>query len=805
MSVIIVHLSDLHFGRHFDLRAWAALKQHLTSVRPKIIAVTGDLVDHPSPLHLLAAKAELTGLAESLGAELVLVPGNHDLYWSGLDSVLSPRRDWFDRIFSADTQAAQARLAKEMRAAPGFTQPYKDAVPKASRLGNALGFAGEIPSAPGIRHKLVRPRHHPRVLFALLDSNESTRWGMAAGSVAKADLQELDAELQRQHEPDLVRVALIHHHLLPIAYSHEQVVGSEQLMVLRNAGDVLSLLAEHHFDLVLHGHRHKPQFARLDFSPTNREGYSLAVAAAGSTAADSGNDERKNCFNVITVEANGRIGVRSTTYGAAHTLAPAGIDASRCREYEESVASVKRRAHVGALAHSTLHCTKRRQRFSISEAGDLEVFDRFEGRHAKSGDFVRRQPHRASVPDDGWFVDSRLFLDPASRASGYVLELEDAPAAVDPRKPAARRFSVVFPEGNSREDPIAYEIRYACGNSVNMTRWEADERARKDGSGRKLSQNWDEEWVGVDIARPTEELILELKLPDSLEAITPFLSCSKPLSYPPSYDRDGKIVLGTEFTIDPLMLRSEGGNLRYDRDEKVWKITVANPLPGYKYQMRWRTAEHDPDERVRGEVLSQRKALLASVQRRGSGTGTELDARAQRVFAELAEPLATMIGGEKHDERRHIDILTYRSGDQVLVPLFGYGSSVGLRRPSTDVIPLGRGIAGAAFQQCRSIPWAAASSASPFVLPFASDVEQPTDWQVRTMLAIPIFHRSESGRTRPHPSAAIAVVAFASSDDDSKVTQLLGEAAPPGEELHAAARTMAHAMVQAVMGELRGV
>ncbi|MBA9070183.1 3',5'-cyclic AMP phosphodiesterase CpdA [Methylobacterium sp. RAS18] len=806
MSILIVHLSDLHFGPKFDLKAWAEMKRYILLRRPQVIAVTGDLVDHPSPLHLLAAKAELERLTAEVAAELIVIPGNHDLYWSGVDSPITRRHNWYERIFGTDTAKAQELLGTEMGEVPGFSQAYKEAAPSAWHLTQAKRFASLLPPAPAHKRRLVRPRCCPQVLFALFDSNQPTwPWGLAGGAVARGELQDLATELQGQRTQDLVRIALIHHHVLPIAYSHEQLVGGEQFMVLRNAGDVLSLLAEHHFDLVLHGHKHKPQFARLDFSPADREGYTLSVAAAGSTAAESDNDERRNCFNAITVEANGRVGVRSTAYGTARALSRAVNDSALSRQYEEPPASVKRRAYVSALARGSLRCKRRHQRFSVSEAGDLEVTDRFEGWHGKTEALVTRQRHGTSVPEDGWFVDAQLRLDREAWNSGYRLESDDAPHVEDPRKPTTRHFTVVFPEGGSREAVIAYDVAYACGNSVNMTRWEAEERTPKVKEGQARSQAWAEEWVGVDISRPTTELVIELKLPDSLGAVTPYLSCLKPGIYPPLYDDDGEGVPGSNFSVDSFMTHHEKVHLRYDREGGVWQVTIAYPIMGYKYQLRWETEEHEPDEPVRGQVLSQRRTLLESAHRRGSGGATEADTRANKLFHEFAAPLATLIGSKKSDELRHISILSYRSEDQALVPVFTYGSGVARAAPPLAPIPLGRGIAGAAFQQCRSIPWAAASSASPFVRPFPSTVEEPEVGQVRTILSIPIFDRSEDGRTRPHPSSAIAVATFASSADDSNVTQLIAKTTDSGAELHATARTMAHALVQRVLVELEGI
>ncbi|HEX3989709.1 MAG TPA: hypothetical protein VHX39_00920, partial [Acetobacteraceae bacterium] len=62
MVTRIAHLSDLHFGKRFDVDTWNAVKDDVAGFMPHLLVVSGDLVDDPSPLHLLAAKGELDQL-----------------------------------------------------------------------------------------------------------------------------------------------------------------------------------------------------------------------------------------------------------------------------------------------------------------------------------------------------------------------------------------------------------------------------------------------------------------------------------------------------------------------------------------------------------------------------------------------------------------------------------------------------------------------------------------------------------------------------------------------------------------------
>ncbi len=70
----IAHISDLHFGRH-DEAAIAALGASLAASRPTVVVVTGDLTQRAKREEFARARDFLA----SLGAAVVVVPGNHDV------------------------------------------------------------------------------------------------------------------------------------------------------------------------------------------------------------------------------------------------------------------------------------------------------------------------------------------------------------------------------------------------------------------------------------------------------------------------------------------------------------------------------------------------------------------------------------------------------------------------------------------------------------------------------------------------------------------------------------------------------
>jgi 3',5'-cyclic AMP phosphodiesterase CpdA len=70
----IVHVSDLHFGR-VDERIITPLVERITSIRPDVIAVSGDLTQRARRRQFQQAAAFL----ERLPFPKVVVPGNHDV------------------------------------------------------------------------------------------------------------------------------------------------------------------------------------------------------------------------------------------------------------------------------------------------------------------------------------------------------------------------------------------------------------------------------------------------------------------------------------------------------------------------------------------------------------------------------------------------------------------------------------------------------------------------------------------------------------------------------------------------------
>ena len=79
----IVQLSDLHVGPHTSRRFLERVVETTRSLRPDLIAVTGDLIDDRAEDVAVYARS-LRGLRAPLG--VFMIPGNHDVY-AGWDAV----------------------------------------------------------------------------------------------------------------------------------------------------------------------------------------------------------------------------------------------------------------------------------------------------------------------------------------------------------------------------------------------------------------------------------------------------------------------------------------------------------------------------------------------------------------------------------------------------------------------------------------------------------------------------------------------------------------------------------------------
>lgn len=238
----LVHLSDLHFGRHVDLEQIAALDRIIGEGAPDAVLISGDLSQRARHGEFQRALAFVERARQT--APVLVVPGNHDT-------------EWWKTPFGLMGSEVKHR--------------------KYRRYFSELSPVLEIPGA---------------VVVGTVSSH-----GLAWGSVSwnprdltvKGHLPRSEAERARerfQTAPNgTVRVVVIHHNVLRGQIS--------QRMGLAHPTRAARWLADSGADLVLCGHDHQESVGQID---------GRVVVAAASTHTSLTRGKRPSAFNQITIE-----------------------------------------------------------------------------------------------------------------------------------------------------------------------------------------------------------------------------------------------------------------------------------------------------------------------------------------------------------------------------------------------------------------------------------------------------------------------------------------------------------------------
>ncbi|HEY3571201.1 MAG TPA: metallophosphoesterase [Thermoanaerobaculia bacterium] len=287
---LIVHLSDIHFGaragkdmhRFFDgedsRRLSLQLIEELSGPRSRIrdqvarthLVVSGDLVYTGTDAEYRQVLECLNELCEGikLSKERVhIVPGNHDINWTLSNNDPAQRFEPFLKFL-------KDFFGEELLAA------------KFPRLGK-LEY-GSHPAA----HVILSISADERLGLTVLGLN-SCVFETSQDHFGFVGQRQLDIARDLLDSVALpgIRVAIIHHHLHPYPELLKARTAADawlDLSIIRDSGNVERWLEKHGFDVVLHGHKHKPQLretrVRAAFSPQQAEPRPLIVCGAGSVS-----------------------------------------------------------------------------------------------------------------------------------------------------------------------------------------------------------------------------------------------------------------------------------------------------------------------------------------------------------------------------------------------------------------------------------------------------------------------------------------------------------------------------------------
>ncbi|HXH44554.1 MAG TPA: metallophosphoesterase [Bradyrhizobium sp.] len=292
-SFVIAQISDLHLdgsGRLLPavetLRAAICEKMSgVEDVPDRILLITGDLVDDPTPRALDEALSVIASFRQTgLFTDIQAVAGNHDVK---RPSQLAGRHDVYDylhlprtaksvyyRQAGLDLVLLDSNRASLMKLASGNLDEstYKAMVADSARL--SAEFAGSLGSAARADH--IEPAENP------------------------------------------VRVLALHHHPLPQATGEGKRflgVPDEPLMYLAAPATFLEAATSLNVDLVLHGHRHVEGLTRYSIpdpcatSSESGEAFwrTIYVLSCPSSTGQAGDDAG---FNIIHFGPASRTGRR---------------------------------------------------------------------------------------------------------------------------------------------------------------------------------------------------------------------------------------------------------------------------------------------------------------------------------------------------------------------------------------------------------------------------------------------------------------------------------------------------------------
>ncbi|MEA3014117.1 MAG: hypothetical protein QOD42_2662 [Sphingomonadales bacterium] len=318
---VIIHLSDPHFGyRHdeagkkVDMHRFRdgdysiTLESHIANEFNKItgrfrldserlfLVISGDIVYQAGSDEYEEALACLEALVRILGIgkdRLILCPGNHDVSWP--DAKIKPERR-FDNYLTFLVEFYGETIFRRLYPFVAWDFKINTARPHPTDLVSVARFPEIGMVFVGFNSCVYEdPQHH---------------YGFIGGKqIRRVEKLLASAEFEK-----LTRIAVLHHHIHP--YPEPVVLEPtgghwHDVSTIRDAGLFERFLEKQRFDLVLHGHKHKPQLREtlVRDRTTPEMMRPLIVCGAGSCSVDARELEHAvpNHYQVIEFLSRSRI------------------------------------------------------------------------------------------------------------------------------------------------------------------------------------------------------------------------------------------------------------------------------------------------------------------------------------------------------------------------------------------------------------------------------------------------------------------------------------------------------------------
>lgn len=565
-SAKIAHLSDLHFVPETDPdndRRIRALMHDIRDWRPNLIVVTGDLIDN-APLSRLkkdSVRATL-GIARRFlktlctecdldpSQRLFVVPGNHDyrlwglLSWDSCD----------DRSAFVDTLGTYYcnRFIHELNLQVFC---FDSNVTDDLSINFATGFVSENEILDAFPGKALPVK---------------TEDGSNDGSSSP-------------RTDTLIRIALLHHHPMPIVKAYTpDVTDKEEFLLLRNAGVFMKEMAKNDIDVVLHGHKHWPGYSRAGFPDDDGHMKYIGVIAAG-TATEK---DPYSSYNRISIDNEGGIITEYRWYqGATFSRMSQKLDLLTEQEIRENRryklhSCIRRDTHMKVDGYTS--------RTTISRSGDATSRDAWVGVRSYPETTLKSVPLAIHVPPGVAAMSQPRVVDCSQNQTVNIDEhgiTFDPSLSTSPIKFAIETFSTNTFFFNER-DLLAYNRREGIPGN--------------------------EESVSLMIRSSTGRASLVVEFPEGTMPVTPWLKVHR-------IKTDGSIG-----AVDERETKKWNPYLLYVKESNVLFCTITDPFPGFCYRLSWRLPADDPrptpDTMFHTGVLREIRGKLSNVNPTQYGT-----------------------------------------------------------------------------------------------------------------------------------------------------------------------------------------
>jgi 3',5'-cyclic AMP phosphodiesterase CpdA len=277
-----------------DLRASKMIGSAPEENKIALVLVTGDLTCKGDAHEFANAEDFLRKLCNELGlhiSQVVVVPGNHDIEWRDDKGGVDENADYnyyqfMKNLYTAEPEETFLRIHRFFIAGRPVCIIGLNSCVLEAKENAGLGYVGRAQLMSALRF--------------LNDLNPSGR-----------------------NDKDEIRIALIHHHLLPVNFVEEIDWETKRVSMTLDADGILRYLMFANVRMVLHGHQHQPFSAdvrrimdgfidpfRGIEHPLNQY---IAIIGGGSIGVERKqlNVVGRNAYNLIDLGRNNEVRIRT--------------------------------------------------------------------------------------------------------------------------------------------------------------------------------------------------------------------------------------------------------------------------------------------------------------------------------------------------------------------------------------------------------------------------------------------------------------------------------------------------------------